>query len=259
MRIALGLEYDGGGFAGWQVQAGQRTVQGVVEGALAKVADGPIQTVCAGRTDAGVHSMGQVIHFDPPAARPERAWVCGTNSNMPADVRVLWARPMAAAFHARLSATARWYRYRIFNRDVRPALERHRATWHFRRLDAARMQAAAVNLLGRHDFSAFRAAECQARLPVRTVYRVDVAQDGPWITVDVIANSFLHHMVRNIVGVLMAVGEGHREPGWAAEVLAGRDRSRGGITAPGTGLYFVGAFYPPAYGVPPPGCDNLAR
>lgn len=258
MRMALGIEYDGAAFSGWQVQAGQRTVQETVERALSAIADAPVHTVCAGRTDAGVHGLGQVIHFDAPVPRPEQAWVRGTNSRLPRDVSVLWARPVAPAFHARLSASARWYRYRIFNRAERSALVRERAAWFYRPLDGARMQEAARWLEGEHDFSAFRAAECQARQPVRTLYRLDIRAQHPWITVDVVANSFLHHMVRNIVGVLVAVGEGRQPPAWAGEVLASRDRRVGGVTAPGTGLYFAGVHYPPAYGVPRPDMIPLA-
>jgi tRNA pseudouridine38-40 synthase len=252
MRIALGVEYDGSGFAGWQIQPGTRTVQGCVEQALSEVAAHPVEVVCAGRTDAGVHARGQVVHMDTTATRTPRSWVLGTNANLPRDVSVTWAVPVDSAFHARFSARRRRYRYVILDRMVRPALGRERVCWTHRPLDAARMAAAAVHLLGEHDFSSFRALACQARHAVRTVYRVDVTRQGALVLLDVEANAFLHHMVRNIAGVLLAVGRGDREPGWVGEVLKACDRAAGGVTAPASGLYLTGVDYPEHFRLPPP-------
>jgi tRNA pseudouridine38-40 synthase len=249
MRIALQVEYDGTAFAGWQRQPERRTVQGCVETALARVADHPVKVSCAGRTDAGVHARGQVIHFDTRAARPDRAWLLGGNSHLPGDVAFGTARQVADDFHARFSAIRRSYRYLIVNRRTRPAVERGVSWWVHRPLDVARMAEAASLLLGEHDFSSFRAAECQARHAVRTLYRLDVARDGDRVALAVEANAFLHHMVRNITGALVAVGSGAREPGWLGEVLAARDRTVAAVTAPPQGLCFTSVAYPPRYGL----------
>ncbi|MDQ2694635.1 MAG: tRNA pseudouridine(38-40) synthase TruA [Pseudomonadota bacterium] len=252
MRIALGIEYDGSGFRGWQAQQpGVRTVQHCLERALARVADAPVAVACAGRTDAGVHATGQVVHFDTGAHRPLRAWMLGGNANLPADISVTWACSAPETFHARFSATARRYRYLIYNHPARPALLRQRATWIHRPLDAQRMQAAGQALLGEHDFSAYRALQCQARHPVRTVHELTVVRREAFIILEVEANAFLHHMVRNIAGVLLAIGGGDRPPQWAREVLEARDRTRGGVTAPAAGLYLTAVRYPPAFGLPP--------
>ncbi len=253
MRFACPVEYDGSGFSGWQRQDHARSVQADIEAALSKVADHPVQTACAGRTDAGVHATWQVIHFDSHAERSERSWLLGTNSNLPEDVRLLSITPVAEAFHARFSAQARRYRYVILNRPVASALLRQRVTWTRRPLDARRVSAAAAHLLGEHDFSSFRAVACQAKSPVKTVHRLDVTRSGDYLYLDVEANAFLHHMVRNIAGVLMAVGRGEREPDWVGEVLERRDRTQGGVTAPAAGLYLVGVRYPHEYGVGPLG------
>ena len=264
MRFALGLEYDGTGFMGWQsqVHAG-RTVQACVEEAIGKVADHPVDVTCAGRTDAGVHASGQVIHFDTESRRDLRGWLLGINSNLPSDVAVQWVREMPGEFHARFRAEARQYRYVILNRATRPAIGRAQVTWHYKPLDAACMAEAARHLLGRHDFSAFRSVECQAKQPVRTLDRLDVRREGERIVIDAVADGFLHHMVRNIAGVLMAVGEGKREPGWSQDVLEGRDRTLGGVTAPPEGLSLMAVKYPASFGVPlPEGAlfsDNLPR
>ena len=250
MRIAIGVEYDGRRFHGWEHQSHARTVQQVLEAALSRVADAPVRTVCAGRTDARVHGLAQVAHFDTEARRDERAWVLGANSNLPDDVAVLWALPVADAFHARFSAERRRYRYVILNRPVRPAVLRGRVTWECRLLDEKRMSRAAEALLGEHDFSAFRAAGCQARTPVRTLHRLDVRRDGDFVLLEVEANAFLQRMVRNIAGVLIAIGCGREDVGWAARVLAGRDRSRGGVTAPPDGLYLCEVRYPDGYRLP---------
>jgi tRNA pseudouridine38-40 synthase len=250
MRVAVGVEYDGRGFHGWESQARGRTVQSALELALSRVADAPVRTVCAGRTDARVHGLAQVAHFDTGAERSDRAWVFGANSNLPKDVSVLWSLRAAPDFHARFSATARHYRYVILNRPMRPAALHGRVAWECRALDATRMAAAAATLLGEHDFSAFRAAGCQARSPVRTVHRLDVTRDGDFVLLEVSANAFLQHMVRNLAGVLMAIGMGRQPIHWARQVLEGRDRRRGGVTAPPDGLYFTGVDYPVGFGIP---------
>jgi len=250
-RYAVGIEYDGSAFMGWQRQThAGRTVQACVEEALAKVADHPVEIVCAGRTDAGVHASGQVIHFDSEARRDLRSWLLGTNSNLPADVAAGWIKEMPEDFHARFKATARQYRYLILNRSTRPALGRSEFTWVHRPLEAGPMQAAARNLIGRHDFSAFRSVDCQAKQPVRNLKRLDVRREGEHIVIDVVADGFLHHMVRNIVGVLMEVGQGRRPPDWSREVLEGRDRTLGGVTAPAYGLSLVAVEYPAEFAVP---------
>lgn len=250
MRIALRVEYDGRNFAGWERQPGTRTVQAELEQALSRVAAHRIRTTCAGRTDAGVHAHGQVVHFDSTSTRSARSWVFGANANLPRDVSATWAGSVESTFHARFSARSRHYQYIILNRSVRTALLRGRVTWACQRLDESAMQAAADYLLGEHDFSAYRALACQARNPVRTIYRLDVRRYGEVLLIDVVANGFLHHMVRNIVGVLMAVGMGKNEPKWANEVMESRDRTRGGITASPEGLYLLGVDYPLHFGIP---------
>lgn len=250
MRIAMGLEYDGTGFAGWETQVDQRTVQSCAEAAVAKVADHPVKVVCAGRTDSGVHALSQVVHFDSEAPRDNDAWLLGTNANLPADIRVRWAQPVDNEFHARFSARRRSYRFVILNARQKSALHRHRVCWHYRPLDDARMAGAAQYLIGEHDFSSYRAQACQAKNPVRTIYRLDVSRHGEFVHIDVVANAFLHHMVRNIAGVLMAVGEGKYRPDWAGEVLGYRDRTLGGVTAPPQGLYLLGVEYPQHYRLP---------
>ncbi len=250
MRIALGVEYDGTDFCGWQIQSGVRTVQECLEQALSRVANHPVQVVCAGRTDTGVHGLGQVVHFDSDAARDERAWVLGGNANLPGDITLRWAHPVPDSFHARFGAQRRHYRYLILNRKTRPAVGRNRFCWIHRPLDVTRMQTAARYLLGEHDFSSYRAVACQAKSPVRTVHRLDVVQEEDLITIDIVANAFLHHMVRNIAGVLITIGSGEQEPHWADEVLNYRDRTLGGVTAPPQGLYFVGVEYSPEYELP---------
>jgi tRNA pseudouridine38-40 synthase len=249
-RIALGLEYDGTDFCGWQRQPAGRSVQACVEEALSRVADHPVEVYCAGRTDAGVNASGQVAHFDTTSERSLRGWQLGANSNLPPDASVLWARIVPDDFHARFSARWRSYRYRIVNRPSRSALERNRACWIPSPLDADRMQEAAGRLIGTHDFASFRAAECQARTSVRTVHRLDVRRCDDTITIDVRADAFLHHMVRNIAGVLLKVGAGDAPPEWAAEVLAARDRRCAGVTAPAAGLCLVAVGYDAACALP---------
>ena len=262
-RIAVGVEYDGSAFAGWQTQQSLRTVQAVLEKALGAVAAQIVSLVCAGRTDAGVHARAQVAHFDTDAERSARGWILGANSEAPPDVAVSWALPVPAHFHARYSATARVYRYLVLNRTARSALWAARAAWVTRALDEGRMAEAAAHLVGEHDFSAFRSSECQARSPIRRLTRLAVERRGDWITIEAVANAFLHHMVRNIAGLLIAVGRGDEPPDWARSVLEGRDRTRSAATAPAAGLYLWEVHYPAAFGLPapategPPGADQL--
>lgn len=243
MRLVLGLEYDGTRFCGWQSQQNGRSVQQTLESAISTVADHPVSVVCAGRTDTGVHALGQVVHFDTDADRPERAWTIGVNSNLPADVSVRWVAQGEEDFHARFSALSRTYRYVIHNATSRSALLANRAWWHHRRLQTDRMQAAARFLIGEHDFSSLRAAECQSRSPIRTMRRIDIDRSGDIVWIEVEANAFLHHMVRNIAGTLVRVGRQDAEPEWVAQVLASRDRKVAGMTAPACGLYFLRVDY----------------
>ncbi|QKT04596.1 tRNA pseudouridine(38-40) synthase TruA [Ectothiorhodospiraceae bacterium 2226] len=250
MRLALGIEYDGTGFHGWQTQDGPRTVQATLEAALSKVADAPVTVVAAGRTDAGVHAAAQVVHFDTDARRSERGWTFGANSHLPRNISVTWAREVPVSFHARFSARRRRYRYVIYNRPVRSALWDTRAAWEYRALDAERMHEAAQTLLGAHDFTSFRCSACQAKSPYRTLEALDVARHGPSVVLDVQANAFLHHMVRNLAGVLMAIGMGKQPVEWARAVLEARDRREAGVTAPAQGLYLAGVEYPEEYALP---------
>ncbi|WP_298138567.1 tRNA pseudouridine(38-40) synthase TruA [Acidiferrobacter sp.] len=249
-RWALGIEYDGARFCGWQSQAGVPTVQDTLEQALARVACEPIRVVAAGRTDTGVHALGQVVHFDSRAVRRPEAFVRGTNAHLSSDVAVLWARVVPEDFHARFSARARRYRYIWLNRRARAALYRDHVSFEYRPLDASRMADAAAVLIGRHDFSAFRAAQCQAKTPVRTIHCLTVEREGPLVVMTIGADAFLHHMVRNIAGVLAAIGAGERPAAWAREVLDARERAAGGITAPPYGLYLEAVEYPGHYGIP---------
>lgn len=252
-RYALAVEYVGAGYRGWQLQAHDKvpTIQAEVERALSVVANHPVQVVCAGRTDAGVNASHQVIHFDSWAERDERAWVLGTNCHLPDDISIKWATIVPGCFHARFSARERRYRYLIYTSPSRPAILAGGVTWTHRTLDTERMQQAAEHLLGEHDFTSYRAVGCQARSPVREIRKLSVYQSGRLVVIDVSANAFLHHMVRNIAGVLMAVGAGDRSPDWALEVLQARDRRQGGVTAPPDGLYFVDVRYPDIFRLPP--------
>ena len=251
MRIAVGVEYDGSNFSGWQLQKhGERTVQEELEKALSKVANHPVRVHCAGRTDTGVHATGQVVHFDTDAERDERAWVFGANANLPKDVAVLWAKPVSDEFHARFSAQNRAYRYVIFTRHVRPTFLAERVTWHHRELDLERMAEAGRALIGEHDFSSYRAVACQAKSPVRSLHKLELSRQGPFIFIDLEANGFLHHMVRNIAGVLMAIGEGEKPIAWSREVLEARDRTLGGVTAQPYGLYLTEVGYPSEFALP---------
>ena len=249
-RFAAGVEYDGRAYSGWQFQPGLHTVQDALQRALSRVADAPVECVCAGRTDAGVHALSQVVHFDSDAARSERGWRLGANTYLPADVSVTWLREVPPQFHARYSALARGYRYLLLNRDSRPALAAGRATWERRPLDAALMHDAAQELVGEHDFSSFRAIECQAKSPVRRVTELRVTRSAEWVAIDVTANAFVHHMVRNIAGLLMSVGQGESAPARVASVLAARDRKLNAVTAPPDGLYLARVQYPPEFALP---------
>ncbi|MCG7872707.1 MAG: tRNA pseudouridine(38-40) synthase TruA [Candidatus Thiodiazotropha lotti] len=244
MRVALGVEYDGTAFHGWQFQGDVRSVQESLQIALSQVADHEVTVHCAGRTDTGVHATGQIVHFDTPSVRSERSWVLGTNVNLPADVSICWAQLMPEKFHARFSAIGRHYRYRILNRSYRSALWRDRAVWIHKPLDEQAMHRAAQKLVGTHDFSSYRALGCQAKHPVRTVHSLSVTRQGEMLSIDVHANAFLHHMVRNIAGVLIAIGKGEQSESWADEILALRDRTLGGVTAPPQGLCLTQVDYP---------------
>lgn len=250
MRIAIGVEYDGTAYNGWQRQQNGTGIQEKLEAAVAVVADHELELSCAGRTDAGVHASGQVAHFDTESRRSDRGWLLGVNSLLPGDINLTWVRRVDPAFHARYSATARTYRYLILNRLVRSALFRHRAWWVHEPLDADAMHAAAQRLVGEHDFSAFRAAGCQASSPVREIRSIEVRREASWIVLDVTANAFLQHMVRNIAGSLAAVGAGQYSGDWFAGVLDSRDRRRAGVAAPPQGLTLSGVSYPEVYGLP---------
>ncbi len=249
-RIAVGVEYDGSGFSGWQTQRDLPTIQDHLEAALSRVANSPVQVVGAGRTDAGVHARGQVAHFDVEVERGLRGWVLGANTYLPAGIALRWAQQMPAHFHARYSALSRAYRYCILNRGTRPGLASRRVAFVYRPLEITRMQEAAAHLVGEHDFSAFRASECQAKSPVRTLHQLRVERAGEFIVLEVRANAFLHHMVRNIAGLLISIGQGDHPPSWALQVLASRNRRANAATAPADGLYFWAAQYPTVFGLP---------
>lgn len=257
MRFALGLAYDGSGFPGWQTQAAGNAVQDRVEASLSILAGHAVSTVCAGRTDAGVHALRQVIHFDSDARRPLNAWVRGGNARLPDTVSIQWARRVPADFHARFGARSRTYRYLIRCAQAPHPLWRDRAGWVFRPLDPALMAEAAAHLVGRHDFSAFRSAQCQAATPVRTLSRLDVLQRGDFVELTVCANAFLHHMVRNLVGALVHVGTRRQPPVWVAEVLAARRRALAAPTFSPAGLYLAGVDYDPALDLPTHVLDPL--
>lgn len=250
MRIAIGIEYDGTAYNGWQRQRTGDGVQERVELAIAEIANHDVEVSCAGRTDAGVHASGQVAHFDTQVERSDRGWLLGANSILPEDINVSWVRRVDDEFHARFSATARSYSYLILNRRVRSALHRHRAWWVHPPLDENAMHEAALALLGQHDFSAFRAAGCQASTAKREILSLSVTRRGDWLILDVTANAFLQHMVRNITGTLVAIGRGDEPVNWALEVLAGCDREQGGIAAPSHGLTLVRVDYPDSYDIP---------
>ncbi len=250
MRIALGIEYEGGSFCGWQTQVAGCAVQDRLEVALTQIAGAPVATICAGRTDAGVHALAQVVHFDCDAERPIAAWVRGVNALLPPPLAVTWAQPVRDDFHARFSATARHYRYVLLNHPVRPAVDHGRVGWFHTPLDVARMRAAAAQLIGEHDFSAFRSAQCQAKSPVRTLMQLQIAYREPYLVFDLCANGFLHHMVRNIVGSLVYVGKGRHDAGWIGELLAARDRTAAAPTFDPAGLYLAAVNYDAMWDLP---------
>lgn len=261
-RIALGIEYKGTDYHGFQVQPnGVQTVQQALEKALSVVADEPVSLVCAGRTDAGVHATNQVVHFDTLAVRPEKAWLRGTRPHLPDSISVRWAREVAPAFHARFSARNRTYRYLLSDAKVSSGLLHDQVTWSSRALNVDVMREAATHLIGQHDFTSFRATQCQAKSPVRRIEYLHLVRRGDLIILEVQANAFLHHMVRNIVGVLLAVGAGDKPASWVADVLAARNRSAGGVTAKPYGLYLVGVDYSAHFELPnsPPGPLFLAE
>ena len=250
MRYAMALEYDGSPFMGWQKHDTGDTIQAAVEKAVSFVADAPVEVVCSGRTDARVSACCQIVHFDSDAPRDARAWVLGTNTRLPDSIRALWMQPVSDDFHARYSARARRYRYSLLIRPVKPAIKRQFLSWSRKELDAARMHEAAQKILGEQDFSAFRTVQCQAKHPNRNLHRLDVSREGDTIYFDVQANAFLHHMVRNLVGSLLLIGKGEQPVDWMKTLLDGRDRTVAGPTAPAEGLMFLGALYPPEWGLP---------
>jgi tRNA pseudouridine38-40 synthase len=252
-RMALGLEYDGSAFCGWQTQPGGGAVQDSLEAALAIIHGAPLRTITAGRTDAGVHASGQVVHFDALHSRPESGWVRGVNAHLPRGIAVLWARPVGAGFDARRSALERCYRYLLLTRPVRPALMAGKVGWLHGTLDLEAMAAAARALVGMHDFSAFRAAECQAKTPIRDLRVATVARQDEYVVFEFRANAFLHHQVRNMVGALVWVGLGRRPVAWVGELLESRDRTRGAATFAPDGLYLSSVKYDASWGLPDSG------
>ncbi len=250
-RIALGIEYFGHGFKGWQRQPSAKpSVQEEIEIALSRIANSPIQVTCAGRTDAGVHAVHQVIHFDSPVYRNDNSWVRGVSSQLPDQIGVKWIKRVSGDFHARFSASARRYRYVIDNSPVAPVINKYGVTWHFQPLNAQNMHEAGQALLGENDFTSFRAKQCQSNSPMRNIHHLMVRRIGQLVVIDVKANAFLHHMIRNIAGVLCEVGDGRRPKEWVADVLAAKDRSQAGVTAPPHGLYFVNVDYDEEHGLP---------
>lgn len=250
MRLALGISYHGQAYEGWQSQRSGRTVQDQLEKALTQFAAQPVSTLCAGRTDAGVHALMQVVHFDTAVQRQEFSWIRGTNRYLPADIAVQWAQPVPDAFHSRACATSRRYAYVVLESPVRPSVDAGRVGWVFRPLDGAAMRAAAALLVGQHDFTSFRAAGCQARSPVKTMARIEIGRRGAYWRFDFEADAFLHHMIRNIMGCLVQVGQGLQPPSWMDEVLAAHSRDAAAPTFSPEGLYFVGPVYESRWGLP---------
>lgn len=250
-RVALAIEYKGTNFHGFQTQPnGVKTVQQALEKALSKVADEAITLVCAGRTDAGVHATNQVIHFDTLAKRLPKAWVMGTRPHLPDSVSVKWAKDVAPNFHARFSALNRTYRYLISDAKTSSALLHDQITWSSRPLDVEKMREGAAHLVGKHDFTSFRATQCQAKSPIRQIHYMHIIRRGDLVVIEVQANAFLHHMVRNMVGVLMAVGVGDKPASWVGKVLAAKNRSAGGVTSRPFGLYLVSVDFPSEFDLP---------
>jgi tRNA pseudouridine38-40 synthase len=250
VRVVLGVSYRGQAYQGWQSQPSGNTVQDKLEGALACFADRPLRTVCAGRTDTGVHALNQVVHLDTDVLRTESSWVRGTNRFLPPDIGVQWCRLTDETFHARYGAIGRRYVYVLLESAVRPAVEAGSVGWSFRPLNADAMRSAAQRLLGEHDFSAFRSSECQAPTPIKTIHAVSITRRGAYWRFEFDANAFLHHMVRNLMGSLLAVGSGVRSEAWLVDVLATKDRARAAPTFPADGLYFVGPYYDPLHAIP---------
>ena len=252
LRVAMAVEYNGSAYCGWQTQKkpAVATVQSELEKALSRVAGQSVKVYCAGRTDSGVHASGQIIHFEPGVERSEKAWVMGANSNLPRDIAVQWARPVSDDFHARFSALTRTYRYIICNKPVKPALAYYQLTWVKEPLDCELMDREAQCLLGEHDFSSYRGAGCQSRSPFRNVHSISCTRRGDIVTIEITANAFLLHMVRNIAGVLIAVGRATAPSGWAKAVLEAKDRTAGGVTAAPNGLYLVAVEYPERFALP---------
>ncbi|MES2716361.1 MAG: tRNA pseudouridine(38-40) synthase TruA [Pseudomonadota bacterium] len=249
-RLALGVSYRGSAYRGWQSQPGGQTAQDALEAALSAFVDQPVTTVCAGRTDAGVHAFNQVVHLDSPVQRDAFSWLRGTNRHLPADIALQWVQAVPEDFHARFHARGRRYRYLLLEHPLRPALEAGAVGWTFRPLDAEAMRKAAALLIGEHDFSSFRSSECQAKSPVKTLRSIGISRRGAYWRFDVDGSAFLHHMVRNIMGCLLAVGSGRQPPGWMGEVLAARCRDAAAPTFPADGLYFAGPYYDPGLGLP---------
>jgi tRNA pseudouridine38-40 synthase len=243
MRLALGISYNGQAYEGWQSQPSGRTVQDRLEHALTQFAAQPVTAVCAGRTDAGVHALMQVVHFDTTLEREDFSWVRGTNRFLPPDIAVQWAQPVPDAFHSRACATARRYAHVVLESPVRPSVDAGRVGWVFRPLDEVAMQEAASLLIGQHDFTSFRASACQAKSPVKTISRIEISRKGAYWRFEFQADAFLHHMIRNIMGCLLQVGQGHQEPQWMGQVLAARDRDAAAPTFSPDGLYFLGPIY----------------
>lgn len=250
MKYAIGIEYSGTTYCGWQRQPHCDSIQQNLETALGFVANHPIELVCAGRTDAGVHAIEQVAHFETSAERSDRAWVAGANCRLPRDIRLRWVAPVADDFHARFSARARAYRYIILNADVPSAIFHNRCSWEFRPLDHSAMHECAQVLLGEHDFSAFRAAGCQAKSASRNLHEISITRRDQLIFLDIRANAFLYHMVRNIAGSLIAVGKGEKDSDWFREMFAARDRNQADVTAPAAGLYLVQVSYENQFKLP---------
>ena len=256
-RIALGLEYDGHDFCGWQTQDNLPTIQRSLENALTKIADEPVHVFCAGRTDSGVHAIEQVVHFDTNAVRPDRAWVWGTNTHLPPSISVRWMQLVDDNFHARFSARARCYQYIIYNHSIRPAILARRVTWRYEKLDTDQMQEAGNYLIGEKDFTSFRSSQCESKTPMRDLQRLKVTRDQDIVVVEIQANAFLHHMVRNIVGVLIEIGKGAKKPEWIEEILLAKDRRKAASTVPPNGLYLSKVLYSPEYPFPNPAEPDL--
>jgi len=253
---AFGLQYNGTAYHGWQCQRQVPSLQAAVESAVSQLANKRVSVICAGRTDAGVHAMNQVINFQTDVSRPDIAWLRGTNAYLPTDICVRWVKEVPAEFHARFSATSRRYQYVIFNNPLRSSVLYNGATWWYKPLNTELMQLAGQYLMGEHDFTSFRGPHCQARTPIRTLLSLDVRRYQDWVIVDISANAFLQHMVRNIVGVLLKIGAGECSPLWASEVLAAKDRQQAALTAPAKGLYFMDVGYPEIFGLPKLAVDD---